>query len=713
MPPPSDAAAPSLAGETVEHLLSRTSNEQVSWTLPLDFGSTGRPSAAGPARPSVSSETPADLLSECLRTGPARLPFTTNQIVPPLLDALEDPDKFVAVHVMLSQTTPGSSNTTAYSQQPDGSVVEVFNGLKITLAPGQPHSQFSVGPTGAVITTYQTQCTGRADPAQIPALVAQWHRVLDVQVASVRYWQILVAALVLPGLWLVGTWRGVRRRGAGQCPGCGYDLTGNQSGLCPECGRPVPRNEVPSPARDARSTALKEKTGRSPARWPIVASCAAVVLAASGWAYTRYLRRPAPAPMVTSVAWPTQPIVEGEVGQWVRLGDVELQVRSVGVGPVQRSDAGDSEIGPKLWAHIELRNHGTTPLTYLTWNDCFHLLPPRELADARDDDNRRYRSARWDFVYPPMEGVVSSPLTHFDPENARKFEQRQKAAADELARVTKRFQSEYTKLTDDTEVITPEKLLARQRLLAELISGYYRASHAVTNLEVEATKNPRPDGTLRDTLVLSPRPREDTEFIDLDLPGRNVGQKGTFRIHITGKLLHPFKVWQELRATELRALLGKTPSSPELQRLLDALPDRRSTQNGGQGAHTESSAQVGVSLDFGQSLQLEAITLQSDNSGYGTATRYPGELPADLSFGDRYSDVRQNLGPPGSEQDQQNVVILNYPQRGLDVWLTRNPGVNKENSGPIWMVRIYPQGKPPPGYNSGDAAPPRPAGDDP
>jgi hypothetical protein len=25
----------------------------------------------------------------------------------------------------------------------------------------------------------------------------------------------------------------------GTCEGCGYDLTGNVSGICPECGRPV------------------------------------------------------------------------------------------------------------------------------------------------------------------------------------------------------------------------------------------------------------------------------------------------------------------------------------------------------------------------------------------------------------------------------------------------------------------------------------------
>jgi hypothetical protein len=33
--------------------------------------------------------------------------------------------------------------------------------------------------------------------------------------------------------------RRLRRLAAGQCPECGYDLTGNVSGVCPECGTPV------------------------------------------------------------------------------------------------------------------------------------------------------------------------------------------------------------------------------------------------------------------------------------------------------------------------------------------------------------------------------------------------------------------------------------------------------------------------------------------
>jgi hypothetical protein len=36
-----------------------------------------------------------------------------------------------------------------------------------------------------------------------------------------------------------------RRRDLGQCMGCGYDLTGNVSGICPECGAAIPKPDAP------------------------------------------------------------------------------------------------------------------------------------------------------------------------------------------------------------------------------------------------------------------------------------------------------------------------------------------------------------------------------------------------------------------------------------------------------------------------------------
>ena len=51
--------------------------------------------------------------------------------------------------------------------------------------------------------------------------------------------------------WLIGrfeaadVYREVRRRLPNACPACGYDLTGNRSGVCPECGRAVEAVDKP------------------------------------------------------------------------------------------------------------------------------------------------------------------------------------------------------------------------------------------------------------------------------------------------------------------------------------------------------------------------------------------------------------------------------------------------------------------------------------
>ncbi|HEX5228243.1 MAG TPA: hypothetical protein VFW44_11060 [Bryobacteraceae bacterium] len=46
-------------------------------------------------------------------------------------------------------------------------------------------------------------------------------------------WPILIATAILPSTWLVKSFRRPKR---GHCPECSYNLTGNTSGVCPECG---------------------------------------------------------------------------------------------------------------------------------------------------------------------------------------------------------------------------------------------------------------------------------------------------------------------------------------------------------------------------------------------------------------------------------------------------------------------------------------------
>jgi hypothetical protein len=57
-----------------------------------------------------------------------------------------------------------------------------------------------------------------------------------------------------PAASLANRWRRARRSCRGACPECSYDLTGNTSGTCPECGTAIPtraktpETESPRPA---------------------------------------------------------------------------------------------------------------------------------------------------------------------------------------------------------------------------------------------------------------------------------------------------------------------------------------------------------------------------------------------------------------------------------------------------------------------------------
>ena len=53
---------------------------------------------------------------------------------------------------------------------------------------------------------------------------------------SLPYWFLTLVFALLPTIWLI-KWRRRRNLPDNPCPSCGYDLTGNESGECPECGQ--------------------------------------------------------------------------------------------------------------------------------------------------------------------------------------------------------------------------------------------------------------------------------------------------------------------------------------------------------------------------------------------------------------------------------------------------------------------------------------------
>jgi len=60
---------------------------------------------------------------------------------------------------------------------------------------------------------------------------------------SAPYWFAIILSGTLPVLWTVSTRRSEARRRraeAGLCVVCDYSLVANTSGVCPECGTPVP-----------------------------------------------------------------------------------------------------------------------------------------------------------------------------------------------------------------------------------------------------------------------------------------------------------------------------------------------------------------------------------------------------------------------------------------------------------------------------------------
>jgi len=58
------------------------------------------------------------------------------------------------------------------------------------------------------------------------------------------WWFFALAFAILPLLTLAQRLRSLTRRRAGQCASCGYNMTGNVTGACPECGSPHHRTTV-------------------------------------------------------------------------------------------------------------------------------------------------------------------------------------------------------------------------------------------------------------------------------------------------------------------------------------------------------------------------------------------------------------------------------------------------------------------------------------
>jgi hypothetical protein len=224
-PPAPDGSA--AAGERAAwELVRRVRNDQLRWD---EYQHTrGRTVVGRKVEVHVRRGTPA---AQAADRDPAAL-------TRPLLKAFQDPDRFVAAHVLLSSSGRPGAEASAGPADAGGTVRCACDHLTIELLPdgvGNPDGNALVFSTHH---EHRAPQSWRADPAQRKALRDLWHDRRDVPIGSASHGWFVAAAMALPAAWLWSWWRTASRERMGLCVRCGYDLRENRD-TCPECGAPT------------------------------------------------------------------------------------------------------------------------------------------------------------------------------------------------------------------------------------------------------------------------------------------------------------------------------------------------------------------------------------------------------------------------------------------------------------------------------------------
>jgi hypothetical protein len=92
----------------------------------------------------------------------------------------------------------------------------------------------------AIIISSDRDSVTQKTPSKLTISIA--HRYSTVQL---KFWAIAAVFLILPvqrgARVLTRSLRRIIRTAHNRCPRCSYSLTGNTSGVCPECGQPIVR----------------------------------------------------------------------------------------------------------------------------------------------------------------------------------------------------------------------------------------------------------------------------------------------------------------------------------------------------------------------------------------------------------------------------------------------------------------------------------------